>query len=440
MRLTLCYVSFAVFLAEQAQAAPLLGLPSLPVVGQPSQLVDGVAQTLLPVPVAGALIGDLLQSTSSGNLLSTAGLTGDEATTDFNSPSNGESEALQRRQELPLVGNLGGLLSGTPVGPLLGAVTNIIPLTSDSQTDSSPLSGLVNNLPVGGSLSPVTKRDPQFAGLPIVGPVGGLTSGISSVPLLGSLTDMLPVTSVLTGGGRAHATSPLAGLVGALPVSGLLSSLKKREPQSDFLGLGNLFSSIPFVGSFGSGSSPSASSPPSSDSNSSTSTDSPPASGLSGLLSGLFKRETGGGIGSLLDGLPVVGSLGAPHPSTGSSGGSLPIVGGLTSSLPVVGDYQRSNGLLSSLPVVGQHQGSNDLLSSVPLVGGGAGNNGLLSALPVVGGHHAGHAHAQPSSHPTAGAQASGQGLLTSLPVIGGHGGNGITSTLGDISQLLPSF
>jgi len=334
MRLNLFQVLLAVFLAEQAQAMPISGLPNLPVVGQGSGLINGAATTLQPIPIVGDLISGLAQTSSDGNLLSATGLTGDEGIIGTDGPLGDVVGALQRRQNIPVIGDIIQPASTN----LLDAANDIIPLTDGQGVfDSLPLTGLIGD---------------------------------------------------------------------ASPISGLLSTLQKREPQPDFLGLGGLLGRVPLVGSlFGS---------PSSDTTESSSMISP----------GLLKRD------------PQLGGLGGGLPSLPSVDGLLPGVGGLTSSLPIVGGGKSHDGILASLPLVGGRTGSGSLghlpavgglTSALPIIGGENSGKDMISSLPIIGGREGSIGL---DSIPVVG------GLPSSLPIVGGlTGGNGITSSLGGLGN-----
>jgi len=273
--------------------------------------------------------------------------------------------------------------------------------------------------------------------LPLVGQENGLIDAVATtlqpVPLVGNLLSPFD-------GSSNPAIFP-SGLTDVLPVHGLVSTLHKREPQPDFLGLENLFASMPWFGSFFASHSPQTTELSSS------------------MFPGFRKRD------------PTSGDYGGKNINSGPLG-FLPVVGdvgGLTSLLPIVGGGKSGHGILSSLPVVGGKNTSGglgslpvagdvgSLTSSLPIVGGGKSGDDIMSSLPLVGGKNSsaglgslpvvGDAESLTSSLPIVGGGNSGGGILSSLPLVGDLGSLpvvgdvvGLTSSLPIVRVVLPSL
>ncbi|KAI9609486.1 hypothetical protein H4Q26_007443 [Puccinia striiformis f. sp. tritici PST-130] len=212
MRVTCVFVSVAVLFAGHSQSMPILGLPSLPLVGDATNapgglpLVGGLGNAASPLtsgltskvgglthtvsPVASGLTGDVAPVTSR-----LGGVTHNVApvTSDVTGLTGG----------LPDVNNVASGLTGQLAPATSGLTSKLGGLTDNVSPVTSGLSGLTgglpdiqnvaSGLPVGGLLSSLVKRDPQFdGGLPIIGSVPGLDSLGSIMPSM----DSLPIPSM----------------------------------------------------------------------------------------------------------------------------------------------------------------------------------------------------------------------------------------------------
>ncbi|KAI9617748.1 hypothetical protein KEM48_007030 [Puccinia striiformis f. sp. tritici PST-130] len=199
MRVTCVFVSVAVLFAGHSQSMPILGLPSLPLVGDATNAPGGL-------PLVGGL-GNAASPLTSGLTSKVGGLT---------------------HTVSPVASGLTGDVA--PVTSRLGGVThNVAPVTSD-------VTGLTGGLP-----------DVNNVASGLTGQLAPATSGLTSK--LGGLTDNVsPVTSGLSGltGGLPDIQNVASGL----PVGGLLSSLVKRDPQFD--GGLPIIGSVPGLDSLGS--------------------------------------------------------------------------------------------------------------------------------------------------------------------------------------------
>ncbi|KAH9444562.1 hypothetical protein Pst134EB_024824 [Puccinia striiformis f. sp. tritici] len=191
MRVSCLFVTVAVIFAGQNNALPVEGLPNLPVLGNEGHLVNKVTGTLDTVPVVGGLTDGLLGE-KNDNLLKVKV-----------AKLNGKNSLL-RRQGLPVVSTVGGLVSGVETLPLIGGVESIAPKISSKTDKALPASSL------DGTVPSILKRQsiPLVGSLPVV---GGLTSslpglGLPSMPAMPALPLAVPgLSSVPVVGGLESA-------------------------------------------------------------------------------------------------------------------------------------------------------------------------------------------------------------------------------------------
>jgi len=217
MRVSCFFVSVAVIFAQQASAAPILGLTTLPLIEGHSGVTSSLSNTLQPVPLVGTLTDNVLKGTSEGDLISTTELTGSDLVNDDIHLGEIIHPLDKRAEGLPLVGSLPGLgmlggssgssgvssmpglstLSSMPGLSTLSSMPGLSTLTSMpglNQLSSlggiqgkNPLGGLTSALPLGG----LVKRNYGLGSLPLIGSlpvIGSVTSmpGLSSLPLISS--------------------------------------------------------------------------------------------------------------------------------------------------------------------------------------------------------------------------------------------------------------
>lgn len=181
MRVSCIFVSVAVLLAQQASAAPVIGLPALPLLDGEGRLVNGLSDTLGPIPIAGPLVGDLLESKSRGGLLSTLDVTGKYGLiNDHGFASDLGRSLFDRRDEVPIAGPI------LDKFPIVNQILSAIPFDA------------IHGLDLIESLPGVSEVDSIESSIPI--PNFGKRSG--GVPIIDPLLDQLP------GGEEIEAISP----------------------------------------------------------------------------------------------------------------------------------------------------------------------------------------------------------------------------------------
>ncbi|KAI7942834.1 hypothetical protein MJO29_012678 [Puccinia striiformis f. sp. tritici] len=205
MRVSCLFVTVAVIFAGQNNALPVEGLPNLPVLGNEGHLVNKVTGTLDTVPVVGGLTDGLLGE-KNDNLLKVKV-----------AKLNGKNSLL-RRQGLPVVSTVGGLVSGVETLPLIGGVESIAPV-SGGVTSKLGLNRVLPNDNVVGSLDSVAP-----VGKGVTSEVKPLNADLPNVKKISSKTDKaLPVSS-LDGTVPSILKRQSIPLVGSLPVVGGLTS------------------------------------------------------------------------------------------------------------------------------------------------------------------------------------------------------------------------
>jgi len=158
MRVSCIFVSVAVMLAQQASAAPVVGLPALPLLDGEGRLVDGLSDTLGPVPILGPLVSDLLESKSSGGLLSTLDLTGKYGLiNDHGFASDLGRSLFDRRGGIPIAGPILDEIPG------LSQIESMLPLDAFSgindMIESVPGVSDIESLEQAIPLPHLAKRD-----------------------------------------------------------------------------------------------------------------------------------------------------------------------------------------------------------------------------------------------------------------------------------------
>ncbi|WAR62741.1 hypothetical protein PtB15_15B328 [Puccinia triticina] len=245
MRVSCLFVSVAIMLAGEIQSLPVLGLGSLPFLGNDGQLVDTVSNTLHPV--TGNLTGNLLDVSADGDVLSEVDLVGDEGLLSSEGPLGGIVGSLRRRQGLMVLDTLGSVANGVQVMSVLGSVGSILPVTQALTSQVGGLSGGLHKsapvpaLPVG--LTSLLKRDSTVNSLPLVGSIPGASSlpSLSKLPLISSLPSFssLPLISSVP----SFSSLPLISSVPSFSSLPLISSVP---------GISKLSSGLPSPASLGS--------------------------------------------------------------------------------------------------------------------------------------------------------------------------------------------
>lgn len=247
MRVSCLFVSVAIMLAGEIKSVPILGLGSLPVLGQEGRMVNSVSNILTPLPLAGKLSGDLLKDSAHDDVLSEAGLAGEKGLINSKSALGGVVGSLQRR-ELGLIGGLGNLLSGVEAAPLLGSVTSVAPI---AQPATNKLGSLDGNLPALNNLgNPLHKVLPVDA-LTIL-KRDGETSALGSMPIIGSLpgASNLPLVNSVP----SFSSLPLVNSVpsfSSLPLINSVPSFSNLPLISSVPGVKSLSSGFPSPASLG---------------------------------------------------------------------------------------------------------------------------------------------------------------------------------------------
>jgi len=342
MRVSCFFVSAAVMLAQQASAAPIVGLPSVPIVAHEAPLVHSLSSTVETLPILGGLTADLLESESHGDLLSTTQLTGQRGLIAQDSRVGEIAHSLTRRQGLPLVGSLAPVTNGL-TNPLLKSGGTVTPVTEGL---TSQVTGLERAVP---GLDKTTHGLIQSSPLNMNALTSILKRRGSSNP--GSLTTSVPMISQVSS--FPIGAIPGVGVAESIPGFGSMLTLGGAYPLP---GLAKRDSDISVLGSV----------PVIQTSNRLTNlsglTSAPVISGLSvGTLSVL------GPVGNAQ---PIVNlhkreGATAATSGTGSIPGmsSLPSMPGM-SALPTMGSLSSVPGL-SSLPSMGTMPG----MSSAPALG-----------------------------------------------------------------------
>ncbi|PLW09327.1 hypothetical protein PCANC_27078 [Puccinia coronata f. sp. avenae] len=200
MRVSCIFVSVAVLLAQQASAAPVIGLPALPLLDGEGRLVNGLTDTLGPIPIAGPLVGDLLESKSRGGLLSTLDVTGKYGLiNDHGFASDLGRSLFDRRDEVPIAGPI------LDKFPIMNQILSAIPFDA------------IHGLDLIESLPGVSKVESIESSIPI--PNFGKRSG--HVPLsLPGLSEIEAIESAIpipNFGKRSPAFPIIAPLLDQLP-------------------------------------------------------------------------------------------------------------------------------------------------------------------------------------------------------------------------------
>jgi hypothetical protein len=201
MRVSCVFVSVAVMLAQQASAAPVIGLPALPLLDGNGRLVDGLTNTLGPIPIIGPLLSDLLESKSRGGLLSTLDVTGKNGLiNDHGLSSDLGRSILDRRGEIPIAGPLLAQIPGAD------QIQSMLPIDSFSGLndliESIPGISTVESLEGAIQLPSLSKRDAGVQALvsSILGQVAGGKQFESMIPfdaIPKSLPSMSQIQSVI---------------------------------------------------------------------------------------------------------------------------------------------------------------------------------------------------------------------------------------------------
>merc|ERR1711963_993998 len=243
MRVSCFFVSVAVILAQQASAAPILGLPSLPLIGNEIGVMHSLSNTLEPVPLVGPLTGDVLQSQSEGDLLTTAELAGNRGLISDDSRVGEIVHSIERREDKGLLSGLVPVTDSLTNMPLLSHVGPLTPTTHRLTSQVGELDGtlpivsdVTNNVSVDLPLN-LLKRS---AGIPVIG----------SIPLVGSI----PGLNMLGGTSQSSALTSLPGLsaipsLGDIPGMSSIGSLTSALPIGGFMKRDSALGSLPLIGS-----------------------------------------------------------------------------------------------------------------------------------------------------------------------------------------------
>lgn len=235
MRVSCIFVFVATMLAGEIQSVPILGIDTVPLLGNESRLINGVSSTLHPVPLAGQLTGHLLQGSANGDVLSAVGQAGGRPL----GPLGGVVGSLQRRQATSLIGTLGGLANGVQGMPVLGSVGSTLPVTQAITSKVGSLNGALPDMKdLGTGLHKALPPTDLSAGLL---KRDANTSALGSIPLIGSLpgASSLPLISSLP----SFSSLPLISSVPKLNSLPLISSVP---------GISKLSSGFPSPASLGS--------------------------------------------------------------------------------------------------------------------------------------------------------------------------------------------
>lgn len=230
MRVSCLFVTVAVMFAGQNNALPIDGLPNLPVLGSEAPLVNKATGTLDTVPIVGGLTDGLLGGKKDGSLLKVK-----------------VNNSILRRQGLPVVSTVGGLVNGVETLPLIGGVKSIAPVTEGVTSKLGPLNGVLPNDNTAGSLDSVA---PVAKG--VTSEVKPLNADLPNVKKITTKTDKAIPASSLDGTVPSILKRESLPLVGSLPGVGGLTSLPGLDSMPALpLALPSL-SSVPVIGGLGS--------------------------------------------------------------------------------------------------------------------------------------------------------------------------------------------
>ncbi|PLW26325.1 hypothetical protein PCANC_27605 [Puccinia coronata f. sp. avenae] len=187
MRVSCIFVSLAVLLAQQASAAPVIGLPALPLLDGEGRLVNGLSDTLGPIPIAGPLVGDLLESKSRGGLLSTLDVTGKYGLiNDHGFASDLGRSLFDRRDEVPIAGPIFDEIPG------VSQLESLLPLDAFSGIndfiESLPGMSNIESLEQAIPLPNLSKRDLNVQAL--------VSSILAQVPGGQQIESMIPFEAI----------------------------------------------------------------------------------------------------------------------------------------------------------------------------------------------------------------------------------------------------
>lgn len=224
MRVSCIFVSLAVMLAQQASAAPVIGLPVLPLLNGKGRLVNGLSDTLGPVPIVGPLVADLLESESRSGLLSSLDVTAKYGViNDHGLVSEIGRSILDRRGGIPIAG---AILDKIPV---VNQIESMIPL------DAIPGRDLIESLPGISEIQSIEREIP----IPSLGKRDGgiafLNPMLEQLPGLSQLESLLPMDSF----------PELNDALETVPVVRAFESLKKAIPIPHF---GKRSGGVPIIG------------------------------------------------------------------------------------------------------------------------------------------------------------------------------------------------
>ncbi|PLW33099.1 hypothetical protein PCASD_13819 [Puccinia coronata f. sp. avenae] len=213
MRVSCIFVSLAVMLAQQASAAPVIGLPALPLLDGEGRLVNGLSDTLGPIPIAGPLVGDLLESKSRGGLLSTLDVTGKYGLiNDHGFASDLGRSLFNRRDEVPIAGPI------LDKFPIMNQILSAIPFDAIHGLD------LIESLPGVSKVESIEREIP----IPNLGKRDG------GIPFLNRIFEQLPGLSQLESLLPMDSSSDLDDAIETIPVVRAFESLKGAIPIPHF--------------------------------------------------------------------------------------------------------------------------------------------------------------------------------------------------------------
>jgi len=233
MRVSCFFVSVAIIFAQQASAAPIGGLPNMGLIGNESGIMHSLSTTLNPIPLIGPLTGDVLESKSQGDLLSTTEVAGNNGLINSGSRLGKVVNSIQRRENEALLSSLSPVTDSVnemPVLSTLSPATHTLTSTVGQLDAKVPvLSGLTDNVSLG-SIN-IFKRS---GSIPFAGSIPGLD-------MLGgsSKSSSIPGLSALPSFGEIPGMSSIGGLASGLPAM----------PMGGFMKRDNTLETLPVVGS-----------------------------------------------------------------------------------------------------------------------------------------------------------------------------------------------
>jgi len=230
MRVSCTFVSLAVVLAQQASAAPVIGLPALPLLDGQGRLVNGLSNTLEPVPIVGPLVSDLLESQSRGGLLSTLDLTGKYgllnrhglvSELDRTILDRRDLAATVKRGEIPIVGDLLEKIPG------VSQLESMLPMDSFSGLNdalhSIPGVDALESLEQDISLPNLSKRDADVQDV--------VNTILANVPNGKQLQSMIP-SDVMASLGKIESLPTISQVQAAIPqVEAMIPQVLAMVPQ-----------------------------------------------------------------------------------------------------------------------------------------------------------------------------------------------------------------